>query len=102
MENSKNTLKKEGAGDIWLILPIILITTVFMFISRAKILPVYIQGAYWTGGAEIDIDMFVYWKKMFFMAVTILGSLFLISEAAVGKTGIQKQALFRTNPDSSF
>ena len=94
MENSKNTLKKEGAGDIWLILPIILITTVFMFISRAKILPVYIQGAYWTGGAETDIDMFVYWKKMFFMAVTILGSLFLISEAAVGKTGIQKHKVY--------
>ncbi|MCI8341844.1 MAG: hypothetical protein HFE62_01305 [Firmicutes bacterium] len=93
MEKRKSALKDIENKNM-IIIPIILVTTVFMFISRAKVLPEQMYGMYWHTGPDYDIDVFVYWKKMFFMTVTALALAFLLWNVVLGKRKINRHIVY--------
>lgn len=91
MRESKSKIEKS---ELVLLLPILFITTVFLFCVRARIVPSYVSDFFWNSGGEYLGDLYACFRMQSFAIITIVFSLYLAYCLFVKKVSFYKHKVY--------
>lgn len=97
MNKSKgeNQIEKKGIGqELWLLLPILLLLTVFLFCVRGRIAATHATDFFWFAKGEYVGDLYAYFRGQILVVVTILAVLYLLYCFASGKVKLEKHKIY--------
>lgn len=92
-----HSVKTKGKGvskDLILLLPILFLTTVFLFCIRGCVVPNYFEDLHWGSPGAYFVDLYSYFRMQIFVAVTILFSLYLVFCLVTGSVKINKHKAY--------
>jgi len=93
--NIKGKTRKTGeANGVLLVLPVLILLTVFLFGVRARVVPSYLTDFFWFEGGEYLGDLYTYFRAQVFMAVTVVAILILLFCVFTGKWKLEKHKIY--------
>lgn len=91
----ENQIEKKGIGqELWLLLPMLFLLTVFLFCVRGRIVPTYAADFFWFIKGEYAGDVYTYFRGQVLVVVTILAILYLLYCFASGQVKLEKHKIY--------
>lgn len=91
MREKKSNIEKK---ELFLLLPILFLTTIFLFCVRARIVPSHVSDFFWYSGGEYMGDLYAYFRMQSFTMITIVFSLYLAYCFFVRKVSFYKHKVY--------
>lgn len=91
----ENQIEKKGIGqELWLLLPMLFLLTVFLFCVRGRIAATHATDFFWFAKGEYVGDLYAYFRGQVLVVVTILAVLYLLYCFASGKVKLEKHKIY--------